>query len=144
MNVEAILKEKGRRVITMRPNSPLTTVIRRMRLEHVGAIILSDDGESIAGILSERDVVNGLAERGAGLLDCKASDIMTHEVITCAPSDNLKQVMVKMTNSRIRHVPVIDDNQLAGIISIGDVVKHRLQEVELETTVLRDAYLAAH
>ncbi|MNC96153.1 CBS domain protein [compost metagenome] len=69
---------------------------------------------------------------------------MTHEVITCAPSDNLKQVMAKMTNSRIRHVPVIEDNQLAGIISIGDVVKHRLEEVEMETTVLRDAYLAAH
>ena len=144
MNVDAILKKKGRRVITMRPDSPLTTVIRRMRLEHIGAIILSDDGESIAGILSERDVVNGLVERGAGLLDCKAADIMTHEVITCAPSDNLKQVMVKMTNSRIRHVPVIQDNQLAGIISIGDVVKHRLEEVEMETTVLREAYLAAH
>jgi CBS domain-containing protein len=128
----------------MRPDSPLTTVIRRMRLEHIGAVIISDDGESIAGILSERDVVNGLAERGAELLDCKAADIMTHEVITCAPSDNLKQVMVKMTHSRIRHVPVIEDNQLAGIISIGDVVKHRLEEVEMESTVLRDAYLAAH
>src|SRR5215510_4930369 len=139
MNVDAILKEKGRRVITMRPNSPLTTVIRRMKLEHIGAVILSDDGETINGILSERDIVNGLAERGVDLLDCKAADIMT-----CAPTDNIKQIMVKMTNSRIRHVPVVHNNQLAGLISIGDVVKHRLEEAELETTVLRDAYLAAH
>ena len=144
MNVEAILKGKGRRVITMRPNSPLATVIRRMRLEHIGAVILSEDGEAIEGILSERDVVNGLVERGADLLDCKAADIMTREVITCAPSDNLKQVMLKMTNKRIRHVPVLQDGHLAGIISIGDVVKHRLEEAELESTVLRDAYLAAH
>jgi CBS domain-containing protein len=144
MNVDAILKEKGRRVITMRPNSPLTTVIRRMKLEHIGAVILSDDGETIDGILSERDIVNGLAERGLDLLDCKASDIMTREVITCAPGDNIKQIMVKMTNSRIRHVPVVHNNRLAGLISIGDVVKHRLEEAELETTVLRDAYLAAH
>ena len=92
MNVDAILKKKGRRVITMRPDSPLTTVIRRMRLERIGAVILSDDGESIAGILSERDVVNGLVERGAGLLDCKAADIMTHEVITCAPSTTLTRM----------------------------------------------------
>jgi len=144
MNVDAILKKKGRRVITMRPDSPLTTVIRRMRLEHIGAIILSDDGESIAGILSERDVVNGLVERGADLLDCKAADIMTHEVITCAPSDNLKQVMVKMTNSRIRHVPVIEDNQLAGIISIGDVVKYRLDEAAQEVDTLREYVMTAH
>jgi len=144
MNVEAILKEKGRRVITMRPDSPLVTVIRRMKLERIGAVILSGDGESIEGILSERDVVNGLAERGAEILDSKAADIMTREVITCRPGDNLKQVMVKMTSKRIRHVPVMEDGRLAGLISIGDVVKHRLQEVELESTVLRDAYLAAH
>lgn len=144
MNVDAILKEKGRRVITMRPNSPLATVIRRMKLEHIGAVILSDDGATIDGILSERDIVNGLAERGVDLLECKAADIMTREVITCAPGDNIKQVMVKMTVQRIRHVPVMQDNQLAGLISIGDVVKHRLQEAEMETTILRDAYLAAH
>jgi CBS domain-containing protein len=144
MNVDALLNEKGRRVITMRPNSPLTTVIRRMKLEHIGAVILSDDGEAISGILSERDIVNGLAERGADLLDCKAADIMTHEVVTCTPQDNIKQVMIKMTTRRVRHVPVVQDGHLAGLISIGDVVKHRLQEAELETTVLRDAYLAAH
>src|SRR5262245_44432332 len=144
MNVDAILKEKGRRVITMRPNSPLTTVIRRMKLEHIGAVMPSDDGETIDGILSDRDMVNGLAERGVHLLDCKAADIMTRDAIHCSPSDTTKPVMVKMTNSRIRHVPVVHNNRLAGLISIGDVVKHRLEEAELETTVLRDAYLAAH
>jgi CBS domain-containing protein len=144
MNVDAILDAKGRRVVTMRPSSSLTTVIHRLKQERIGAMVLSEDGETIAGILSERDIVSGLAERGRDLLDGKAADIMTREVITCGPGDSLKQVMAKMTHSRVRHVPVVQDGKLIGLISIGDVVKHRLQEAELETTVLREAYIAAH
>ena len=144
MKVEDILKSKSHRVATMRPESAIDTVIHRMRLDRIGAIVISRDGSAIEGILSERDIVYGLVEHGAGLLKMTAADVMTHEVITCRLQDTIKDVMAKMTHRRIRHVPVVEHGELAGIVSIGDVVKHRLEEAELETTVLRDAYIAAH
>jgi CBS domain-containing protein len=144
MNVEAILKAERPRVATMRPESAIDTVIHRMRLDRIGAIVISSDGSTIEGILSERDIVYGLVEHGAGLLKMTAADVMTHEVITCRLQDTIKDVMSKMTHRRIRHVPVLENGELAGIVSIGDVVKHRLEEAELESTVLREAYIAAH
>ena len=144
MKVEDILKAKSHRVATMRPESAIDTVIHRMRLDRIGAIVISRDGSTIEGILSERDIVYGLVEHGAELLKMTAADVMTHEVITCRLQDTIKDVMSKMTHRRIRHVPVVEHGELAGIVSIGDVVKHRLEEAELETTVLREAYIAAH
>jgi len=144
MKVADILKAKGHRVATMRPESAIDTVIHRMRLDRIGAIVISRDGSTIEGILSERDIVYGLVEHGTGLLKMTAADVMTHEVITCRLQDTIKDVMSKMTHRRIRHVPVVEDGELAGIVSIGDVVKHRLEEAELEATVLREAYIAAH
>jgi CBS domain-containing protein len=144
MKVEDILKAKSHRVATMRPESAIDTVIHRMRLDRIGAIVISRDGSTIEGILSERDIVYGLVEHGGGLLKMTAADVMTHEVITCRLQDTIKDVMSKMTHRRIRHVPVVEHGELAGIVSIGDVVKHRLEEAELETTVLREAYIAAH
>jgi CBS domain-containing protein len=127
----------------MRPDSTINAVIHRMKLERIGAIIISSDGERIEGIISERDIVYGLAERQGDVLALRASDLMTRDVITCSPEDQVRQVMVRMTHSRIRHVPVVDGGRLSGIVSIGDIVKNRLEELELETTVLRDAYIAA-
>jgi len=144
MKVEDILKAKSHRVATMRPETAIDTVIHRMRLDRIGAIVISRDGSTIEGILSERDIVYGLVEHGAGLLKMTAADVMTHEVITCRLQDTIKDVMSKMTHRRIRHVPVLEHGELAGIVSIGDVVKHRLEEAELESTVLREAYIAAH
>jgi CBS domain-containing protein len=144
MKVEDILNAKGRRVATLRPEAAIDTVIRRLRLDRIGAVVISSDGSTIDGILSERDIVYGLVEHGAGLLSMTAADVMTHEVITCRPQDSIKDVMLKMTHRRIRHVPVLERGELAGIVSIGDMVKHRLEEVELEATVLREAYIAAH
>ena len=144
MKVEDILKAKSHRVATMRPESAIDTVIHRMRLDRIGAIVISSDGSTIEGILSERDIVYGPVEHGAGLLKMTAADVMTHEVITCRLQDTIKDVMSKMTHRRIRHVPVVENGELAGIVSIGDVVKHRLEEAELEATVLREAYIAAH
>jgi CBS domain-containing protein len=144
MKVEDILKAKSHRVATMRPESAIDTVIHRMRLDRIGAIVISSDGSTIEGILSERDIVYGLVEHGAGLLKMTAAHVMTHEVITCRLQDTIKDVMSKMTHRRIRHVPVLENGELAGIVSIGDVVKHRLEEAELESTVLREAYIAAH
>ena len=144
MKIADVLKGKGSSVVTTRPDSTIDTVIRRMRLERIGAVIISPDGKSIIGILSERDIVRALAEHGAALLAYKAQDLMTREVVTCGRDDTLQSVMVKMTQRRIRHLPVVEQGRLAGIVSIGDAVKSRLEEVELEANVLRDSYLATH
>ena len=144
MKIADVLKGKGSSVVTTRPDSTVDTVIRRMRLERIGAVIISPDGKSIIGILSERDIVRALAEHGAALLAYKAQDLMTREVVTCSREDTLQSVMVKMTQRRIRHLPVVEQGRLAGIVSIGDAVKSRLEEVELEANVLRDSYLATH
>ena len=144
MKIGDVLKRKGSGVVTMRPDSSIDTVVRRMRLERIGAVIISPDGKSVIGILSERDVLHALAEHGTALLALKAEDLMTREVVTCSREDTLQSVMVKMTQRRIRHLPVVEQGQLAGIVSIGDAVKSRLEEVELEANVLRDSYLATH
>ena len=144
MKIADVLKGKGSSVVTTRPDSTIDTVIRRMRLERIGAVIISPDGKSVIGILSERDIVRALAEHGAALLAYKTQDLMTREVVTCSREDTLQSVMVKMTQRRIRHLPVVEQGRLAGIVSIGDAVKSRLEEVELEANVLRDSYLATH
>jgi CBS domain-containing protein len=144
MKIGDVLKRKGSGVVTMRSDSTIDTVVRRMRLERIGAVIISSDGKSVIGILSERDILHALAEHGTALLALKAEDLMTREVVTCSLEDTLQSVMVKMTQRRIRHLPVVEQGQLAGIVSIGDAVKSRLEEVELEANVLRDSYLATH
>jgi len=144
MKIGDVLKRKGSGVVTMRSDSTIDTVVRRMRLERIGAVIISPDGKSVVGILSERDILHALAEHGTALLALKAEDLMTREVVTCGREDTLQSVMVKMTQRRIRHLPVVEQGQLAGIVSIGDAVKSRLEEVELEANVLRDSYLATH
>ena len=144
MKIGDVLKRKGSGVVTMRSGSTIDTVVRRMRLERIGAVIISPDGKSVIGILSERDILHALAEHGTALLALKAEDLMTREVVTCSREDTLQSVMVKMTQRRIRHLPVVEQGQLAGIVSIGDAVKSRLEEVELEANVLRDSYLATH
>ena len=144
MKIGDVLKRKGSGVVTMRSDSTIDTVVRRMRLERIGAVIISPDGKSVIGILSERDILHALAEHGTALLALKAEDLMTREVVTCSREDTLQSVMVKMTQRRIRHLPVVEQGQLVGIVSIGDAVKSRLEEVELEANVLRDSYLATH
>jgi CBS domain-containing protein len=146
MKVKDVLNHKGRAVITVRPEASLVTSIHRMALERVGALVVSEDGVHLAGILSERDIVRVLAERGAEILDnsLRVDAVMTRHVHTCTPEDLIKDVMGVMTRSRIRHLPVIENERLAGMISIGDVVKNRLEEVELEASVLREAYIALH
>ena len=144
MKIGDVLKRKGSGVVTMRSDSTIDTVVRRMRLERIGAVIISPDGKSVIGILSERDILHALAEHGTALLALRAEDLMTREVVTCSREDTLQSVMVKMTQRRIRHLPVVEQGQLAGIVSIGDAVKSRLEEVELEANVLRDSYLATH
>lgn len=138
MKVHAMLSAKGHEVATTLPETVISTVIRKLKLEGVGALVVSEDGDHVIGIISERDVVRGLAEHGAELLDMRVADLMTKNVKTCSPEDDLKHVMTEMTRSRIRHLPVTEDGRMCGIVSIGDVVKTRLDELETETNVLRD------
>jgi CBS domain-containing protein len=113
-----------------------------MRLQNVGALVVSRDGEHVEGLLSERDVVRGLTRYGADLLEMGVAAVMSRGVPVCSPDDSLVSVMSQMTRTRNRHLPVVENGRLCGIVSVGDVVKRRLQDMELETSVLRDAYLS--
>lgn len=143
MKVESILKTKGTRVVTTRPHTTVTTLVNMMKLEGIGSAVVSDDGVRVLGIVSERDIVNGLTSYGADLLQRRVEEIMTRDVLTCSRDDSVKAIMDLMTRRRVRHLPVVEDGELKGLISIGDVVKNRLEEIELETGVLRD-YAASH
>ena len=142
MNVEGILRAKGAGVVTIRPDATVGELVEGLGRERIGAMVVSADGRSVDGIVSERDVVHGLATHGAAILQLPVREIMTSNVVTCAPGDTVKQLMEQMTRRRIRHLPVVVEGRLAGIVSIGDVVKGRLEEVETETNVLREAYMA--
>ena len=138
MQVKFILKNKGGTVETIRATGLITDAIDRLRTKRIGVLVVSETGSDIAGIVSERDIVTGLAEHGADLLDQRVETIMTREVKTCSPDDTIISVMEMMTGRRIRHIPVLRDGALAGIVSIGDAVKFRLQELETEASHLRD------
>lgn len=138
MKVRDMIAAKGDKVATAQPDATVDTVLHRLKLERVGALVVSKDGETVSGIISERDIVRSLPDHGAALLEMPVSKIMTKTVKTCSPDANIQEIMSEMTHSRFRHMPVVKDGKLCGIISIGDVVKNRLEELEAETHVLRD------
>ena len=142
MKVAAILAAKGTRVATIRPSASLTQTVTRFRSEGIGALVVTDPDETVLGLITERDVINALADIGAEVLSHSVEEVMSGRPATCAPDDDIKAVMATMTQRRLRHLPVLDAGGLAGIVSIGDVVKIRLDEMALETNVLRDAYIA--
>lgn len=144
MSVEAILKVKGRSVETIAPDSSIVLATHKLATMGIGALVVSTDGQRLAGILAERDIVRGLNKHGSKLLDLTVGDVMSRGVPVCAPDDKLTHVMAEMTRTRNRHLPVVQDGRLCGLISIGDVVKQRLEELELEGDVLRDSYRASH
>lgn len=141
MRVSGILASKGATVTTISPTATLSDVADVLRLRGVGALVVSTDGREIDGIISERDVVCRLAERGELALQEAVTSVMTTEVRTCAPDDASEDLMRLMTEHRIRHLPVMVDGVLSGIVSIGDVVKWRVNELEDETRHLHD-YIA--
>lgn len=141
MIVEEILHRKGHQVLTIRPTASVGEAVRRLSLERVGALVVSEDGETLQGIISERDVIHFLAHDGLRRLDERVSEVMVRSVATCAPEDRLKTVMSVMTQKRARHMPVLRQGKLDGIVSIGDIVKHRLEDLELESAVMSDAYM---
>ena len=142
MHVAAILKVKGRAVETVAADASLVEVIGRLASHRIGAVVVTGSGVAVAGIVSERDVVRVLAANGPDALAWPVSDVMTRNVVTCQESDSIDDLMARMTMGRFRHLPVIENDTLAGIISIGDVVKHRVAEVEMEASAMRD-YITA-
>jgi CBS domain-containing protein len=138
MIVKAILSAKGSDVISIEPTASLETAVRTLTEHKIGALLVLGPDRRVIGILSERDIVRALAEHGAGVLTQPLSRVMTRKVVTCSQSDTVDVLMERMTTGKFRHLPVIEQDQLIGVVSIGDVVKHRLQEMERESAALRD------
>ena len=141
MNVENILRQKGTEVATITPETSIKRAADWLRAKNVGALVVTSN-DAILGIISERDIVRAFSEYGEPVASMQVKDIMTQGLITASLGDDLAHLMHLMTRHRVRHMPVLRNGKLAGIVSIGDVVKCRLDDLELEAKVLRDAYIA--
>jgi CBS domain-containing protein len=138
MTVKAILSSKGRNVVAIEPTATLESALAKLTRHNVGALVVLGPEQRLIGILSERDVVRVLAQEGASVLNKPLAQAMTRKVSTCTEADKVSAIMEQMTNGKFRHVPVLEGDRLVGIISIGDVVKHRLHEMEREQEAMRD------
>ena len=138
MSVEAILKTKGSNVFTVRPEHSVADAAALLSTKKVGVAVVCDAKGKLVGVLSERDIVKGLSQYGKGALEMAVRNVMSSPVVTCSPSDSVKAVMEVMTERRVRHLPVVEKDDLLGIVSIGDAVNFRLHEAQLEMSVLRD------
>lgn len=137
MIVSQILSQKpSGNIITVSPTDTIENAVARLSKHRIGALIVSSEGTSVDGILSERDIVQEMGQTGAKALSCKVGDLMTADVVACMPGDSAVSVLERMTAGRFRHMPVVDQSELIGVISIGDVVKARIEEVESENTAL--------
>lgn len=137
MQVEQILRHKGTNVVSVSPSASVSEAIEVLDEYHIGAVLVNDEDGALKGILSERDVVRGLAQKGLDCLSGSVASLMTADVLTCEPTHSIDQIMALMTEKRIRHLPVMAQGELLGVISIGDVVKLRIEEVEHESDALR-------
>jgi CBS domain-containing protein len=138
MKVKDILAGKGTDVIGIEPTATLQSAATLLAQKKIGAVVIRGAGGRLAGILSERDIVRAVAKQGPAALDLPVGQAMTREVITCAEDDTCAELMERMTSGKFRHLPVLRDNALVGLISIGDVVKQRVEEIERETEAMRD------
>ena len=143
MNVQSILAKKGTAVATIAQQAPVQQAAYRMSMANIGALIVTD-GERVVGVLTNRDIVRAFSSHGWRLTDLHVSEAMRTDFVAIAPEDSIKQVMALMTTGRATHLPVLVGKRLAGIISIGDIVEHRADELETETGVLRDTLIAVH
>ncbi len=141
MSVESILRRKGTDVSTIAPDASVKRAADWLRAKNIGALVVTH-GNTVLGLVSEREIVHAISRFGETATSVPVSEIMRHGVITISPADTVSHVMKLMTRHRARHMPVVQDSKLVGIISIGDVVQHRLDDLELETNVLRDARIA--
>ena len=136
MLISDVLRSKGHEVVRVHPDTSVSDAVRKLSERRIGAVVVEDRWMKLAGIFSERDLLDAIAHRGAAALACRVSELMTSPVVTCRSSDRIDAVLGLMTLRRIRHLPVVDGSELAGIVSIGDLIKHRLDEKELEANVL--------
>ena len=143
MTVKAILSRKGSDVVTIEPGATLAVAAKLLAERKIGAVMVMGIDDRVAGILSERDIVRALNELGADMLSERVDRVMTRKVVTCTESETIASIMERMTAGKFRHVPVVDQGRLAGIVSIGDVVKYRLHEIETESQALREYILTA-
>ena len=137
MIIANILKVKGRSVTTARPDDTVQEMADRLAHKKIGAIVIVGGGGSVIGIISERDLIRVIAQRGADALSMPVSEVMTREVVVCSEATSVDDIMEMMTNGRFRHLPVVEESRLVGIVSIGDIVKHHIAEVELEVSAMR-------
>jgi CBS domain-containing protein len=138
MTVKAILSMKGTEVLTIEPTATLAAAAKMLAERKIGALVVTGPDRRVVGIVSERDIVQELAAHGAASFELLLTDVMTRNVTTCSTADTISSVMERMTQGKFRHLPVVEQGRLLGIVSIGDVVKHRLQEMESEQSALRD------
>jgi CBS domain-containing protein len=141
MNVAAILRQKGRAVTTAHPDMTLLEVANKLSAKRIGAIVVVAAGGEVCGIVSERDLIRALATSGADCLTQPVAQTMTKQVVTCQETDTLDELMAMMTARRFRHLPVVTDGALVGIVSIGDIVKHHIAEVEMEVSAMRGYFV---
>jgi CBS domain-containing protein len=138
MKIATLLEAKGRDVVTIPPGASIAEAIALLGVHNVGALVVSDDGKAVAGIVSERDVVRAIDAMGPAVLDKPVTSIMSTEIRSTTPEDSIESLMATMTEHRVRHVPVIEDGVLTGMVSIGDVVKNRMEELEQDRNALVD------
>ena len=138
MTVNSILSHKGEEVLTIEPTVTLAAAVQTLTQRRIGALVVTGAGNRIVGIISERDIVQALDAKGADVLAAQVAEVMTRKVDTCSLSQTVSELMEQMTAGKFRHVPVVEQGRLAGIISIGDVVKSRVQEMEQESAALKD------
>lgn len=138
MRVKSILSSKGEHVAKVTSSDTIRITLLRLKTHNIGALVVSDDGETVNGIISERDLVRALVDHGPALLEMSVAELMTSKVETCTPEDDIEDVMDTMTNGRFRHMPVMVGDRLVGVVSIGDLVKHRMGELVDETKALRE------
>jgi len=136
MTVRSILNTKGHQIMSVEPDAKMTAAIKLLGEKKIGAVLVMSQSR-LEGILSERDIVRVLSERGAGVLDEPVSSVMTRKVVTCRETDTVAELMETMTTGKFRHLPVVDNGKVVGLISIGDIVKRRVQEYETEQEALR-------
>jgi CBS domain-containing protein len=138
MIISDVLQHKGHTVVRIRPTDSIELAVRKLAEHRIGALVVEDLWMKLVGIFSERDFINAVARDGAAVLGFQVQQLMSAPILSCRPSDRVEAMLARMTISRIRHLPVIEDNELKGIVSIGDLVKHRLDTKELEASVLLD------
>ncbi|MFG1346736.1 CBS domain-containing protein [Xanthobacter autotrophicus DSM 431] len=143
MTVSVILAHKGKDIVTIQPEGTLGAAVASLAEHRIGAIVVVDSHMAVEGIISERDVVRLIGERGVEALAAPLASVMTRSVVTCTPDETIPVIMERMTRGRFRHVPVVSGDKLVGIISIGDVVKFRVEEMERESAQLRDYIMSA-